>query len=443
MNDDSQQQPSSKPFDSEHPLTKIPILQRVFLFASRKLSAPIKFAAVTSSWDESLRSYGAGALVWKKAYEDKASRVTSFLHLACSKGGVPFVVDHLLQAGVDPNSVDKAGYTALHMIAKWSLLSKHSLECINILLRRGATVDAKTKPKKSSDNQCETALRIAIEIGNAEATAALLKSGADHTMVEVPNGASIVLLAAESGSVETLNCIIAHLETKMPIEKVRSDFVNGRDRSGRTPLIMLAHSGKYFALPTFQELLVNHKADPSIADPNTGSLAFLEFARTASRSSAGAVSTTTAACILPMWIEMYPNIVHQVNQVTGRSCLHYCLEQMHTGSAQWVIEGLIKGGADPNLKDTVSGGTPLHLFVEEVFRNQWDYSKVFRATHNILLEKYLLVAKPDPKVKNADGWNAYEFATEFPWTDEEKEDGKQQQFKREVIGMLREYCGLK
>ncbi|ESN98931.1 hypothetical protein HELRODRAFT_135312, partial [Helobdella robusta] len=60
------------------------------------------------------------------------------LHCACIEGQAGFAIE-LLDKGVNVNSANENGYTALHYSAMWS-----QLDCLKVLLNKGADVNLKT-----------------------------------------------------------------------------------------------------------------------------------------------------------------------------------------------------------------------------------------------------------------------------------------------------------
>lgn len=451
-NDDDQdhQEPSFPSSLSDHPLTKIPILQRVFLFAAKKLSTPLKLAAVTSSWDESLRIYGAGALVWQNAYKSKPSKATSFLQLACSKGGVPFVVDHMLQAGVDPNVADKNGITSLHMIAKWSTLSKHAVECIDILVKAGANVDAKTLPKKNNNNRGETALKIAlVDTADPEATVALLRAGAKLSEVPPPDfGGNALHHAAKSGSGELVTVVLEELLRLNPKATI-SDVVNEQQPgTGITPLMVACLNTKRRYSAT-KVLLEKYKADITIEDQHH-SLPFFEFMKGYTTTNSEAYNNMMDVSVED-WVKLYPDIIKMRNS-EGMTVMHCLLGAIprngsyFSAASEANVKLALQLGADVNAKDTVRGYTPLHHLIDYSFKGIKRHYMVGKAMVDTYIKPialFLQNCRPDLSIAgDQDGLTVTDMvkAEECPGGfDDDDDDGKWVAvFKEKLLKLLEE-----
>jgi hypothetical protein len=411
---------------SDHPLTKIPILQRVFLFTARKLSAPIKLASVTSSWDESLRVYGAGSLVWQKAYEAKPSRVASFLHLACSKGGVPWVVDHLCRAGVDPNVADKGGNTALHMIAKFSFLSKHGPECIGILAKAGANLDAVNNAPKSYDRAIHnglTPLQIAFhDCPNGKIVDALLKCGANINCIEIPKASTLLNIAAASGDGDLVTAIIEYHKRQNP-DKPLSEIVNERAGDLNTALATAVNlPGSRFAFTATKLLISKYKADYTIPH-GSGELPFVTFLQKLGESTN--VMEATFDTSIQDWLDAYPGIIAKTERQT-REPIFGALLRKHTRYMNWLpwvtaqIKTLVSGGANlnENIGITTYDETITHIIVDRVIKKSFIPLESFVAPVVAEFKQYLDELKPDLTMTNKFGKTVLEACkmTDTPYT---------------------------
>jgi uncharacterized protein len=134
--------------------------------------------------------------------------------LAAASGDVPFgstspvadaamagdeeMVKGLLEQGVDVNSSQGDGMSALH----WAAL-RGDVEMAKVLLYAGANVKASTRIGNY------TPLFLAAKAGNAAMVRTLLDAGADASAVTT-NGATPLMLAAASGSTEAVTTILDH-----------------------------------------------------------------------------------------------------------------------------------------------------------------------------------------------------------------------------------------
>ncbi|GMT14319.1 hypothetical protein PFISCL1PPCAC_5616 [Pristionchus fissidentatus] len=121
------------------------------------------------------------------------------LHVAAAKGYTK-VVEMLIRAGVDVNSVDFDGWTPLHAAAHWG--EKNSQECCRILLNAGATVDAVTLSGQSviavaADKDMVEFLEF--EKADREA-AEKEKSKKEASVLSEKNGRSCVSVAASAAA---------------------------------------------------------------------------------------------------------------------------------------------------------------------------------------------------------------------------------------------------
>ncbi|XP_037371737.1 ankyrin repeat and SOCS box protein 10 [Talpa occidentalis] len=105
-------------------------------------------------------------LLRRRAQPDSAPGGHTALHEACAGGHVA-CVRVLLAAGADPNIPDQDGKRPLHLCR-----GPGTLECTELLLRFGASVDGR------SEEEEETPLHVAARLGHVELAELLLRRGA-------------------------------------------------------------------------------------------------------------------------------------------------------------------------------------------------------------------------------------------------------------------------
>jgi len=155
----------------------------------------------------------------------------------------PVVVELLLSRGVDPNTRDGDGFTALHAAAM-----SCRRETISLLLRRGADLNAR-------DKEGNTPLHYAVACDYPQRVVLpLLKHGADLNVVNA-RGETPLHIAARgkeytigSGNYAVVSILVKH-----------GADVNARDRDGNTPLHYAAARCAFATA----SLLLKHGADPN------------------------------------------------------------------------------------------------------------------------------------------------------------------------------------
>jgi ankyrin repeat protein len=155
----------------------------------------------------------------------------------------PVVVELLLSRGVDPNTRDGDGFTALHAAAM-----SCQRKTISLLLRRGADPNAR-------DKEGNTPLHYAVACDYPQRVLPpLLKHGADPNAVNA-RGETPLHIAARGKEYTIGSCNYAVVSV---LVKHGAD-VNARDRGGNTPL----HYAVARCAFATSSLLLKHGADPN------------------------------------------------------------------------------------------------------------------------------------------------------------------------------------
>ena len=161
--------------------------------------------------------------------------------LEAAKNGDVATVRSLLQGGADPNTAGGDGVSALHLAAEHG-----NLEIVQLLLRAGAAVDAKTRIG------AYTPLHLASGAAQEPVVSALLQAGADAGAVTTTTGVTPLHLAAAA----------LHGEGAVRALVSSGAAVNARERvAGQTPLMFAASAGR---TPAVRELL-SRGADPALS----------------------------------------------------------------------------------------------------------------------------------------------------------------------------------
>lgn len=115
----------------------------------------------------------------------------------------PETVAALLSAGADPNLAADDGETAMHWAVRAIAtggFAKEALEAFDLLARRGGDIEAESAAG-------ETPLLVAVDLGSAEAVAALMLAGADPG-IQNRRGASALARARGSGRADLADWMI-------------------------------------------------------------------------------------------------------------------------------------------------------------------------------------------------------------------------------------------
>ena len=228
------------------------------------------------------------------------------------------VVARLLDQGVDANTAEPDGTTALHWAVRWD-----DLDAARRLIDAGAAVDtanrygvtplalaatngnaamvetllaAGASPDTPSPGG-DTPLMIAARTGRVEALRRLLDAGAAVDATETWRGQTALMWAAAENNVDAVNALVAagasveahsnsqltpllfairegHAETVGALLGAGAD-INGTARDGTTPLVLAVINAHY----ELAGLLLDAGADPNLPDPRGSILHALAWMR--------------------------------------------------------------------------------------------------------------------------------------------------------------------
>ena len=166
------------------------------------------------------------------------------LMIAFGRGKIDFI-NVLLRAGANPNNIDAVGNACLHHAVGGDC----SKEVLQAIINHGADVNTQNK-----DNV--TALMITCRKGNMDAINALLKAGADPSIIDA-NGASCLHHASDG------DCRKEVLQTLIDC----GVDVNIKSKKNETVLMIACQKGNTDAI----DALLNAGADPKSIDANGAS----------------------------------------------------------------------------------------------------------------------------------------------------------------------------
>jgi ankyrin repeat protein len=165
--------------------------------------------------------------------------------LDAAKRGDVAAVRQALKEGADPNFAQGDGLTALHLAAEAG-----QLEVAKVLLAARANVQAKTRIG------AYTPLHLAAGGGHADIVTALLDAGADARAVTTNSAVTPLHLAAKALNGDA--AVRALLQ--------KGADVNARERSGQTPLMFAAASGRTTAVKVLVEFGADHALATTVTD---------------------------------------------------------------------------------------------------------------------------------------------------------------------------------
>lgn len=198
--------------------TSIPIIQRVMSFTpAKKLSTPLKLAQVCSTWEETCKVYGGGALVWlheaEKLNKKSTEKLVSFFHRACgSQRDVSlWVVKQFLQLGiVDPTAEDRAGFQGIHFAVRWGNRKVTDVLLFHHLLYPGAYEERQRSSLLQGQCQCHDQLKQQQQPQQSTPEANPKKIVSVHAKIRSKPGFSMLDIAAETGQTEMTKHLISN-----------------------------------------------------------------------------------------------------------------------------------------------------------------------------------------------------------------------------------------
>jgi ankyrin repeat protein len=240
-------------------------------------------------------------------------------------------VRRLLKGGADVNAAQGDGMTALHWAAQ-----KGDPELVGMLLSAGANVRATTRLGGY------TPIHLASQAGHAQVVAALLAAGASSD-VKTVTGASALMLAARSGSVDTATRLIEN-----------GADVNAKESThGQTALMVAAGLDR----ADLVKLLLARGADTSLASSVVDLNALtapVDFDPVRGTVEQGGPVATNRPKEVPGLTRPY-RYNELIGAQGGLTALHFAARQ---GAARSVT-ALIDGGAAVNLVSPGDKATPL------------------------------------------------------------------------------------
>ncbi|GFX74022.1 ankyrin-1 [Trichonephila clavipes] len=263
------------------------------------------------------------------------------LHLAAKNGHIRVFLD---RSNVD-TCVLWGGFTSLHLAAE-----NGCLELVNLLLKRGADVNAKT-------DQLNTALHLSSFNGYTDILKTLIMNGADINVHNV-NGGTALHNAAENGHEDIVEILLEH-----------GAKVNAVEGCNFSPLNFAAYYGYFNIVKTLINFkadinnITNNEATPLLMAAKSGHLEIVQFLcyKKASLHFKDIIGYTALhlSCanghtdIVKYLVQKGAKIegVNVYNQIP----LHLAAEKGHIE----IVEILILEGNDLNFKDDF-GSTALH-----------------------------------------------------------------------------------
>jgi ankyrin repeat protein len=173
--------------------------------------------------------------------------------------GYTKIVDRLLEAGAEVNTLDNQGISAL----QWAVSGNH-LQVVDLLIA-APEIDINNRDRCSEDEVGgKSALMLAAREGNVEIVTSLVSAGADLTISD-HKGRAALHMAVETGNVVVVEFLVRSLISG------RADL-NQVDNTGNTALHYAASMGRAAVVEILVKSLISIRADLTIFN-DTGNTA--------------------------------------------------------------------------------------------------------------------------------------------------------------------------
>lgn len=312
----------------------------------------------------------------------------------------------LISQGVDVNTVQVDGATALHWAAHWN-----ELTLANQLIEAGADVNANNElgvaplsiacrngsaamanallasgaNPETQEPSGETALMACARTGADSALTALLAGGANPNAIELESGQTALMWAASAQQIKAVEKLIA-----------AGGNVNAQSRGEFTALMFAARSGAL----EIAHLLIEAGAEVNTATENGYSALLLAAASLDAITGSDyrlVVSNSDHEALGILLLEFGAD-VSQADQY-GMTPAHYAVEM----NKPLLLKALLNAGADPNAQ--LTQGLPFRRG-DYVGREAYDGASPFwlaARLGNVTMLRDLLAAGADPELRQAWG----------------------------------------